>query len=457
MTSKHDAAAPRSRSLVQRLLRGGAVSLVARVVAVVGGLGIQMVLARALQPSDLGVYLLAQSIVVAGARFGQLGLHRTAVRSIASSVAAGLANQARGVILPTLHLALLGGATVAVLYFILLGPLLTTYAFESPALFGILTATSIWILAMTLQNVAAEVFRGFHAIGRAVAFGGALTNALLAGGLTALWFGKVEIDLQLACWLAVLALGTNVVAALIFLSPYLGTDRVKPERGYSMLLRGAVSLTLASALVAITDQLDLWIVGAILDEDSVALFGSAKRLIRIVSLPLVIMNLVVPPLIAELDTVGDTARLERAVRGAASLAGLPALGVLGVLLFARVEILEFFYGEWYGAGGVILALLTFERIAFVWSGPCGLALMMTGHERVMLGVTSIGAIATAAFAAIGANMGGAEGTALGVAMAGLIRHGLMWFAARRNCGVRTDMILLGLPAAIAAARRGLRS
>jgi O-antigen/teichoic acid export membrane protein len=209
-------------------------------------------------------------------------------------------------------------------------------------------------------------------------------------------------------------------------------------------------------LSAATSQLDLWIAGASLDQESVALYGSAKRLMRIVSLPLVMMNLVVPPLIAELHAKGDTTRLERAVRGAASLAGIPALVTLVAFVLWREELLGILYGDFYRQAGTILFFLTIERLAFVWSGPCALALTMTGHDAVMLRMTTIGSILAAVGAATGAALDGGRGIAIGVALAGIIRHSLMWWATRRECQIRTDIDFSSIPGGYEIVKRMLQ-
>jgi len=431
----------RSGTIRSFLMKGAAVSFVGRTVAVVAGVAIQALLARLLSPAELGAFLLLQSVVVACARIGQLGLHRTAVRAIAAAAAKNDFDKARGYVLPTLIIALSSGSVVGLAYWLFVGRLLADQIFSSSLMIAALAATACWILALTLQNVVSEVFRGFQDIPSAVIFGGALTSVVIAFLLTIVFLRGNQISLSEAVYISVLGGASSFLLALLFIHGRVSGARKSPARPYRLLMSSALSLTVAGFLSSATAEIDIWIAGAFLDEESVALYGSAKRLIRIVSLPLVIMNLVVPPLIAELHAQGDAKRLQRAVRASASLAGIPALFTLVGLLAAREELLGFVYGDFYRQASAILLLLTVERLAFVWSGPCALTLTMTGQDALMLRMTTIGSILAAAGAAIGAALDGGRGIAIGVASAGIVRHTMMWWAARRACRIRTDVDL----------------
>ena len=62
------------------------------------------------------------------------------------------------------------------------------------------------------------------------------------------------------------------------------------------------------------------------------LYGASARLVIFVATPFVVFSGVIPPLIAELHAQKKMRQLERALRAGATLAGLPAFGVLLVFL-----------------------------------------------------------------------------------------------------------------------------
>jgi O-antigen/teichoic acid export membrane protein len=446
----------RSGSVAGFLLRGGTLSLAARILAVASGIGTQMLLARMLPPEELGAYFLTQSVVAVAALIGQLGLHRTAVRHIAESTGAGHPARARGFVMPTLLLAVGATGAVSVVYVLVGRPVVAEWLFASPVMAGATLATSVWVLTMGIQNVTAEVFRGFHAIGPASAFGGAVTSVITVSCFGAIYALGVRPSFDQVVWVAVAGTVANLMLSGLALRGLLAGPRERPQDAFALLLQSTAPLLGISVLHAAFAQIDLWMVGTQFSQDDVALYGAAKRLIRLLSLPLVIVNLVVPPLIAELYARGERTRLERAIRGASTLAGLPMLVALGLFIVAGATVLGFVYGEFYRAGAQMLLTLSLERAVFVWTGSCAITLMMTGHDRSVLWITLFTGVLTVVGCLVGARIWGALGVAVGAAFGSSVRNLLMWDAARRLCGIRTDVDLLHLRPMIETLRRTVR-
>jgi O-antigen/teichoic acid export membrane protein len=126
--------------------------------------------------------------------------------------------------------------------------------------------------------------------------------------------------------------------------------------------------------------------GAFRSQAEVAVYGSAARLVALIAMPLLITNLVLPPIIAEMYAEGKTTRLERTIRGFSTISGVPALLLLLVFVLLGGPILGFVYGDYYQSGTMVLALLSAGKIAAVWSGSCGAVLQFTGHQKSMLWV-----------------------------------------------------------------------
>jgi O-antigen/teichoic acid export membrane protein len=81
-------------------------------------------------------------------------------------------------------------------------------------------------------------------------------------------------------------------------------------------------------------------------------------------MPLLVINLVLPPVIAEMYSQDKTGRLERTLRSYSTLSGVPCLLFLTVFM-----------------------LLSAAKVAAVCSGFYGLVLQMTGHHKQMLRVS----------------------------------------------------------------------
>jgi O-antigen/teichoic acid export membrane protein len=70
---------------------------------------------------------------------------------------------------------------------------------------------------------------------------------------------------------------------------------------------------------------DIWILGALTSDTSDAVYANAYKLVTFVVMPLLVVNLVMPPIVAEMYAQGRTARLERTLRAFSTLSGVPSL------------------------------------------------------------------------------------------------------------------------------------
>jgi O-antigen/teichoic acid export membrane protein len=149
----------------------------------------------------------------------------------------------------------------------------------------------------------------------------------------------------------------------------------------------------------------------------------------------------VPPMIAELHAQGRKEQLERMLRGAATLAGVPAfLGLLVLVLFGP-WILGLVYGPFYEQGGFILRVLAAARVISVWAGTCGLTLMMTGHQRSMMYISVLsGFLSVGGGLLLSARYGG-NGVAVATASTIVLQTVLMLVTARARVGVWTNVVL----------------
>ena len=127
-------------------------------------------------------------------------------------------------------------------------------------------------------------------------------------------------------------------------------------------------------------QSDLWIIGIFLPQDDVAVYGATLRLVALVTIPLLIVNSVVPPIIAEMYTKGEKKELERILRSASTIAIVPALIIFVTFALFGKFILGTIYGKYYSEGAYVLSILSLGQLVNVAVGSCGMVLMMTGYQ-----------------------------------------------------------------------------
>jgi O-antigen/teichoic acid export membrane protein len=131
---------------------------------------------------------------------------------------------------------------------------------------------------------------------------------------------------------------------------------------------------------------DLWILAYFRSDADVAVYGAAARLVALIAMPLLLTNLVLPPIIAEMYAQGRTAELEGTLRSFSTLSGVPSLLVLIVFMLLGGPILGVVYGSGYQSAAMVLVLLSAGKLAAVWAGSCGAVLQFTGHQGSMLRV-----------------------------------------------------------------------
>ena len=169
-------------------------------------------------------------------------------------------------------------------------------------------------------------------------------------------------------------------------------DEVEPVSAKEVLDDAIPFLAIALTSFVLLSA-DIWILGFF--DEEVAEYGMASRLVTFVAMPLLIVNLVLPPTVAEMYARGQIGRLELTLRIFSTLAGFPSLLILIVFMLLGGPILGLVYGEQLfppgslaiHQGAIVLVLLSAAKLTAVWSGSCGLVLQFTGHQTSMLRVS----------------------------------------------------------------------
>jgi O-antigen/teichoic acid export membrane protein len=436
-------------SIRNRLLSGGAWAFGGKFLAAFTGLASNVLLARLLSPQDLGVYFLAFSIVSFGAVLGSQGLNKAVVRLVAENVGLGRFGQARRAITLVVVLGAFGALGVGLAY-LPLGHVVGKDLFHSPALVAITGLVAGWMIVETLQQILIEIFRGFHDIRSATVFGGLVTSGglltvvVFIASLVLLWWNRDQVSLTTIMFLTTMSGGISAALAGLLLRrrvsalPSEGADnrmRVKDV----LYVSGPLLVTNLTLFVLL--QADLWILGMFRSQGEVAVYGAANRVVAPVTMPLLVINLVVPPLIAEMHAQGRMNELQRTMRAAATLAGIPAFLVLGVFVVAGAPILGWLFGDYYRAGATVLALLSAGKLVSVWAGSCGLMLQMTGHQATMMWITIFTGLLMILGAVVVVGNYGATGVAAAAAASLALQNVLMLMFSKKRVGVWTHPTL----------------
>lgn len=429
-----------------QLLSSGAWVAAGKLLTVGGSFIVNGMLARLLSPDEMATYFLAFSLVTAAAIVGQLGLNQTLVRIVAESNGLGQPGRARRAIRATFIFGVIGSVSVAAILALGVWRSVSASLFESAILASVGGIASLWVLPLALQNLQAETFRGLKDIRLATIFGGnlaggSLFTVLLSSCLFgALWASTGRASLREVLLISVLAsLGSAAVSAVLLSQRVktLGDEESGAIRNREILLM-AWPLLITNVAYFVFSQVDLWILG-IFKPEQVAIYGAASKLLILVSASMLVVNAIVPALIAEQYALGNKSKLEHVLRLTATCAGIPVLVFLLVFVVFGSQLLGLLYGDYYESGAESLVLLSLGQIVAAWSGSSGLALVMTGHQTTIMKVAILSGVITVVLALLLVANFGAVGVAAASAMGISFQSMVLWLKAREQTGLWTHM------------------
>lgn len=404
-----------------------------------GSLAVNSVLTRALAPQTVGLYFLAVSLVGFAAAIGRVGLNLSVVRLVAHMDTTRGPAAAASVWRTSLRLAALAALVTGVALAFIVVPLLAPSAFHSTRLAGLGPLIGLWCVVEALRLVASEALRGFGEIGAATVLGdaGRQTLFLFGVGAALLISGRLTLNVVLVCAVAAGAL-VLVIALLRLRSRTTRFPRGGAVVRPASILRVSSPMMVTAVALLLVGQGDVWLAATFLPKADVGIYAATSRLVLLVVFPLYIGNVVLTPVIARLHAEGRRAELERVLRLAATVAAVPTLLIVAVLLLAGPLVLDLVYGDAYRAGASVLAVLACGQLVNALVGSCGQALMMTGHQRLMMTVTTVGGVLFVLLGALATWWWGALGLAAASAAATAGRNLVLWHLTRVRLGIRTE-------------------
>lgn len=412
-------------------------------------------LARMLTPEALGDYFLAMTVATVGSMLALMGLSGVALREVSAAVGVGRPDRARSAIVATVLLACAGAALTAGLLVSPAGHLLAADVLHSPRLDGLMPLVAAWTVLLMAGILATNIWRGLGNVRLAVALGDFGPKAVFAIGVAVLWLAGRHTDVSTVLWLWVGVLAVLLAAWTIVVSRRVASFPAGPRIPHRALAGAGVAILLTGLMWQAMDQIDLVILANAAPRHDVALYGAAARISLLLSVPLLMVEFVVAPLVGALNARGETDQLQSVLRRAATIAMVPtALATIAVLAAGR-WILDGLYGSYYGQAWPVLAVLAVGDLAFVVTGSCGLALWMTGRQRLTATVATGFAVVTLGAAVATAHAFGMLGLAITMALGIASQNVVLLVLARRRLGVWTHSYLhpRGIVAAVASVVR----
>lgn len=425
-------------SIKKRLLTGGAWALTGKILTAVSVLAVNALLARLLSPEEMGDYFLTFSLVGFSAIVAQSGLGYTIVRLVAESMASGDYGRARQSIIRVFQILSVSVLVVVLVLIFGGGGFVAEQVFHSSLMGAIVHIAALWVVVQVFQSVNAEIFRGFHDIRLATIFGGLSTSLITVLMFLVLWVFRGHSDLREAVIVSVVAGLSTVLLSGVFLGRrYRRLASEGGEVALSEVLIISWPLWVTSLTLFVLTQADLWVLGLFRDQDEVALYGVAMRMVVLILMPLTIVNAVIQPIISDMYSTGKLSQLEKIMRASGTLVAIPAFVVLGLLVMFGDTILGYFFGEYYRGASLVLIILGVGQFVNVWAGSCGLALMLTGNQMLMMKLSMVTGLLTIAGSLLLVGRYGSTGIAVASSTGLVLQNVLMVMAVKRKLNIWT--------------------
>jgi O-antigen/teichoic acid export membrane protein len=424
----------------ERLLKGSGWVLLGTAAATILGTAASGLIAHVLGKDNFGVYSLAFSIATIGGTLAQLGTERAVVRLVAAALGTDLPGRARKTLRLVFTSALIGSAFLALILIFGLGQFLAEHLFHSNALAAVpVVFIAVWVVAAAFQSLFAESFRAFQRFWLATLFNGLMFDVVAVAVFGWLYVQHRHVSVANAILLTVGAITVSLLIAAVLLARRYAALHGPGDIRFRELFDVAwplLGFNMATFLVG--TGVDLWVVGSLAPSGDVGLYAAASKLVFYVGTAFIIASQVVPPIIAELWAQGKKEQLEKALREVATLAGLPALVVLLVFVFAGAWVMGTVYGPTFEAGATVLAILSTARLVAVLTGNSGIALQMTGYQRTMFYLTIGTGVCSLAAEIVFGRKFGLNGVAASTAGAQIVQNLLQLGFAKRKLGIWTQ-------------------
>jgi O-antigen/teichoic acid export membrane protein len=425
-----------TRGLVAR----GALGAFAVKVAAAGiGLGIEVLLARALGVNQFGIFAYVWAWLTVLALVAKFGWDTALVRFVPvyttgerPGLLAGLLRYAdRFVLLTSVGMAVAVVAAVTVARNHLSAGLWSTFIIGAVALPFI----SLTELCRGALQGLKRVVRGYvpGSVIRPV-FLGLLVGALLLAG-----DGQVSAGTAMACNVLAVAIAFGVGLRWRGQALPAELSNHSPRYEYRQWLSVAAPLLVIAGMNVIMGQSDIIIVGYLKSARSAGIYTTATKISGLVAFGLSAANTVVAPLIAELYEAGRREELQRMVRFATrgilvfTLPVAIALALLGKIALAM-------FGAAFVTGYSALLLLLAAQAVNALSGPVGYLMIMTRYQGTAAAILSIAAIVNIGLNVVLVPRFGLQGAAAASLVTTAAWNVCMFFFVLKRTGIRSAAV-----------------
>lgn len=364
--------------------------------ALVAGAGFSflfnVLLARVIGASGVGLYFISTTIVDIGATVSRLGMESAVLRFTAIANARGDRASLAALFRKSLGLAV-GAAVVIAIPAWLIVSMTGLGGNRAGELRTMLPLVVLSFAPVAVRAIQAEFYKGIGAPGIGQLFHSALPPFLLLIGGMILWhISAIDFQDVVLAYIAV-AVAVMIAALAAWSRRMPGIWRQQGTFDTRLLLRTSLPLLLVSFGYLAMNWTDILVLGGYADPSEVGFYGVARRLtILTTTFVMASVNSVAGPQFAALHAQRNDAALARLARQCTFSMLAATLPVILALLIFPETILGLF-GPQFEQGAWPLRILALGQLIMIGIGPVETLLIMTGHGKQMRDIVGATAIA----------------------------------------------------------------
>lgn len=351
-----------------------------------------VLLARLIGASGVGLYFISTTIVDIGATVSRLGMESAVLRFTAIANTQGDRASLAALYRRSLGLAV-GAAIVIAIPAWLIVSLIGLGGNRAGELQAMLPLVVLSFALVAVRAIQAEFYKGIGAPGIGQLFHSALPPILLLIGGTILWhISAINFQDVVLAYIAV-AFAAMIAALAAWTGRMPGIWRQQGTFDTRLLLRTSLPLLLVSFGYLAMNWTDILVLGSYADPSEVGFYGVARRLtILTTTFVMASVNSVAGPQFATLHAQHNDAALARLARQCTfSMLAATLPVILALLIFP--EIVLRFFGPQFEQGAWPLRILALGQLVMIAIGPVETLLIMTGHGKQMRNIVGATAIA----------------------------------------------------------------
>jgi O-antigen/teichoic acid export membrane protein len=421
------------------LLRTGSGVFAIKIAA--AGLGFinGVLLARILGPAEFGKYSLALSVITFSSMVAGLGFPILATREVATRAASGEWERLSSFLYSAQRLTIASTAAMS-------GAVALAFSFGELSVMGsaaVLVLGCLMVGVLALNQLRAAILRGLQRVvladipdllARPVVILALLAGIVITGSSAT---SVHALAVQLAGSVVALSLGAYWLKKY---RPRALKAAVPDKHGVRSISR-AVPFLSASLVASLEGQISLYILSYLGTPHQVGILQAATQIVNLISLGLVAINLPLQPSLAVAWSTGQRDQAQALLRDSCKwgvlISALPAL-----LIFALPGLALKLYGTAFLDSAPSLRILAIGQMFNAAAGSCGVLLLVTGHQRVVVLGSLISLVVNTVASLLTVKTYGAVGSAFSITLSMIFWNAFYAAYAIKKLSLHTSIFCL---------------